>query len=80
MMPRKSSKRRTSKFWLATNTGLAWVAIFYALHTGQGATVIAALVGIIGNYGVYTAVGHMDLRETMRSLPPMSPDKYEGID
>jgi xanthine/uracil permease len=87
MVPQKVSKRRTSKMWLAVNTCLAWIAIFYALYTQQGAVVVAAMVGLIGNYSAYVLVGHWDLKQVLQtngfpqapSPPPMNISQYEGL-
>jgi xanthine/uracil permease len=80
MVPPKVSKRRTSKVWLAVNTCLAWIAVFYALYTMQGAVVVAAMVGLIGNYSAYVLVGHWDFKQVLKNAefppPPMDPSKY----
>lgn len=78
----KSSKRRTSKRWLALNTCLAWIAIFYALYTQQGAVVVAAMSGLILNYSAYVLVGHFDFKELLKNsqgFPPAPPSNYEGL-
>ena len=68
-MTTKTSKRRTSKVHLAINTALAWGAIFYAIYSQQGATVVASLVGVIAlSYGSYVGVGHLDYRAHIRGL------------
>lgn len=81
-LPSKTTKRRTSKLWLAANSFLAWVAIFYALYTQQGAVVVAALVGLIMNYSAYVLVGHWDFAQTLRHHreAPMDLSKYTGVE
>lgn len=85
MIP-KTSKRRTSKLWLAINTCLAWIAVFYALYTLQGSVVVAAMVGLIGNYSAYVLVGHWDFKQVLQNStfppapePPIDSSKYEGL-
>lgn len=84
--PPKPSKRKTSKLWLAVNTGLAWGAIFYAIWTQQGAVVVGSLVGLIGTlYGAYVGVGHWDFKRLLESAsggyppppPPMAGHQYD---
>jgi hypothetical protein len=65
----KTSKRRTSKLLLGVNTVLAWAAIYFAIAMNQAAAVVTTLVGVIlAGYGIYTGIGHLDLRVAMSQL------------
>ena len=65
----KTSKRRTSKLLLGVNTALAWAAIYFAIAMNQAAAVVTTLVGVIlAGYGIYTGIGHLDLRVAMAGL------------
>ncbi|MBD9511916.1 hypothetical protein IB265_34775 [Ensifer sp. ENS10] len=66
----KLSKRKTSKVWLALNTVASFSALFFALFKGMDGAAIA-LAGLPPFfYGVYTGVGHMDMRRVLSSVTP----------
>lgn len=72
-MIQKTSRRRTSKVLLGVNTVLAWAAIYFSIAMQQAAVVVASLVGVIlAGYGIYTGIGHMDLRAFLAQ--PREPD------
>lgn len=62
MEPQRQSKRQTSKRILVANTVLLWVAIGYALWTGQTSAAIA-FVGTIWSFAAaYMGIGHLDFK------------------
>ncbi|QOV06116.1 holin class II [Rhizobium phage Pasto] len=70
MIP-KTSKRRTSKFVLLSNTALAWGLAFYGVSTGQATAVVASSLALIASiYGAYVGIGHMDYRKALSSIFP----------
>lgn len=67
IVPPKKSKRTTSKFWLAVNTTLGWIAIFYGIWTLQATTVVAPMIGLILHYSAYVLVGHLDFKRILEA-------------
>lgn len=66
----KPSKRKTSKVWLAFNTLASFSALFFALFKGMDGAAMALSALPPFFYGIYTGVGHMDLRRVLSSSIP----------
>lgn len=66
----KPSKRKTSKVWLAFNTLASFSALFFALYKGMDGAAMALSALPPFFYGIYTGVGHMDLRRVLSSSTP----------
>lgn len=79
----KPSKRKTSKVWLAFNTLASFSALFFALYKGMDGAAMALSALPPFFYGIYTGVGHMDLRRVLSSSihtegPPPYPPSFSN--
>lgn len=71
----KPSKRKTSKVWLALNTLASFGALFFALSKSMDGAAMALSALPPFFYGIYTGVGHMDLRRVLSSsIPTQGPE------
>ncbi|PQZ43363.1 hypothetical protein CQ059_05375 [Brucella pseudogrignonensis] len=68
-MNRKTSRRRTSKFWLAVTLLVSFTALFMALWFRLETAAAAITVMIPAVYGAYVGIGHMDYRQTFNKSP-----------
>lgn len=79
----KPSKRKTSKVWLAFNTLASFSALFFALYKGMDGAAMALSALPPFFYGIYTGIGHMDLRRVLSSSihtegPPPYPPSFSN--
>ncbi|MTH61220.1 hypothetical protein [Paracoccus litorisediminis] len=62
-LPKKSS-RRFSKWVMGVNIALTWGLIYLAVIYGQTEQVVPGALALIGSlFGLYTGVGHLDMRK-----------------
>lgn len=61
------SKRRTSKFWLATGMTLSFVALFACIYNGLETAAVGITVMIPAIFTAYVGVGHMDYRQVLQN-------------
>jgi uncharacterized membrane protein YfbV (UPF0208 family) len=69
-MPTFKPTRRFSRRLFLANFVLSWGAVFFAMWIGDSmaAVVVPAMVAmLVGMYGFYTGVGHLDLRAITRA-------------
>lgn len=65
----KTSSRRFSKRMVVANCALAWGAIYLSIIFLQASYVVASGLGFVALIaGAYMGVGHLDLRQYVKSL------------
>lgn len=76
----ETSKRTFSKRMVVINSALAWAAVFVSIVYMQAAYVAAtAMFLILALGGTYMGIGHMDLKQILKSMIP-SPFGGGGYD
>lgn len=67
----ETSKRTFSKRMVVINSALAWAAVFVSIVYMQAAYVAAtAMFLILALGGTYMGIGHMDLKQILKSMIP----------
>jgi hypothetical protein len=67
----ETSKRTFSKRMVVINSALAWAAVFVSIIYMQAAYVAAtAMFLILALGGTYMGIGHMDLKQILKSMIP----------